>query len=216
MFSSTQLAALTAPLDRSKVATRSQSGRSLSYVEAWHVIAELNRIFGPGNWDRETIDMVVVAERERKIGQAQKDGWSVSYRFKVRLTVRDPGGCIVIKEGNGNGHGIDVDPGLAHESACKEAESDGMKRAAMMFGNPFGLALYDKTQANVADTPPEWPDSVVAMVSGINASTDLAALTAWKAKNEPALSMLDDDAATYVVGAYRARRELFTPQKKAA
>ena len=33
----------------------------------------------------------------------------------------------------------------------KEAETDARKRALMTFGNPFGLALYDKTQANVAD-----------------------------------------------------------------
>ena len=33
-----------------------------------------------------------------------------------------------------------------------------MKRALMTFSNPFGLALYDKDQANVADTPGR-PDS---------------------------------------------------------
>src|SRR5205085_5080981 len=55
----------------------------------------------------------------------------------------------VIREGIGAGHGIDVDLGLAHESAIKEAETDAMKRALMTFGNPFGLALYDKSQANV-------------------------------------------------------------------
>jgi len=38
-----------------------------------------------------------------------------------------------------------------HESAIKEAETDAMKRAFMTFGNPFGLALYDKQQTNVAD-----------------------------------------------------------------
>lgn len=55
----------------------------------------------------------------------------------------------------GAGHGIDADLGLAHESAVKEAETDAMKRCLMTFGNPFGLALYDKTQANVAEAPPE-------------------------------------------------------------
>ncbi len=45
--------------------------------------------------------------------------------------------------------------GQAHESALKEAETDAMKRAFMTFGNPFGLALYDKTQANVGDEADE-------------------------------------------------------------
>jgi hypothetical protein len=43
-----------------------------------------------------------------------------------------------------------VDLGQAHESALKEAETDAMKRALMTFGNPFGLALYDKRQRQVS------------------------------------------------------------------
>jgi hypothetical protein len=42
-----------------------------------------------------------------------------------------------------------LNPGEAHESAIKEAETDAMKRALTTFGNPFGLALYDKEQHNV-------------------------------------------------------------------
>ncbi len=46
--------------------------------------------------------------------------------------------------------GYEVDPGQAHESALKEAETDAMKRALMTFGNPFGLALHDKAQRQVS------------------------------------------------------------------
>jgi hypothetical protein len=56
----------------------------------------------------------------------------------------------LVREGSGAGHGIDVDLGQAHESALKEAETDAMKRALMTFGNPFGLALYDKAQRQVS------------------------------------------------------------------
>jgi len=56
------------------------------------------------------------------------------------------------REGSGAGHGIDVDLGQAHESALKEAETDAMKRALMTFGNPFGLALYDKRQREVTSS----------------------------------------------------------------
>jgi hypothetical protein len=44
---------------------------------------------------------------------------------------------------------VGLTPGEAHESAIKEAETDAMKRALSTFGNPFGLALYDKEQQNV-------------------------------------------------------------------
>ena len=59
----------------------------------------------------------------------------------------------MIREGSGVSHGIDVDLGQAHESALKEAETDAMKRALMTFGNPFGLALYDKQQRQVSTAP---------------------------------------------------------------
>ncbi len=38
----------------------------------------------------------------------------------------------------GAGHGYDLDLGLAHESAIKEAVTDALKRALRTFGNPFG------------------------------------------------------------------------------
>jgi DNA recombination protein Rad52 len=145
-FTPEQLAALAAPLDRAHVKTRSQSGQTLSYVEGWHAIAEANRIFGFGAWDRETLETRCVSERERLIGRQQKPGWGVTYTARVRIRV----GAIV-RDGCGAGHGIDTDLGQAHESAIKEAETDAMKRALMTFGNPFGLALYDKQQREVAD-----------------------------------------------------------------
>ena len=62
------------------------------------------------------------------------------------------GAQSLIREGSGAGHGIDVDLGLAHESALKEAETDAMKRALMTFGNPFGLALSAKQQRQVTSS----------------------------------------------------------------
>ena len=67
-----------------------------------------------------------------------------------------------MREGTGAGHGIDTDLGLAHESAIKEAETDAMKRALMTFGNPFGLALYDKQQREVSSGDAEAPAGAVS------------------------------------------------------
>jgi DNA recombination protein Rad52 len=145
-FSNDQLELLKAPLSRDVVKTRDQSGRTLSYVEAWHVIAEANRIFGFGAWSSETLMTTCVVEKERTVGKQADPGWGVTYNARVRVTVNG-----IWRDGVGTGHGIDRDLGQAHESAIKEAESDARKRALMTFGNPFGLALYDKTQANVVD-----------------------------------------------------------------
>lgn len=146
MFSPEQIEQLSAKLDASHVKSREQAGRKLSYIEGWHAIAEANRIFGYDAWTRETLEIRMVAEGARKIGRPpnQRDGFGVSYIAKVRVIVDG-----VAREGIGAGHGVDADLGLAHESAIKEAETDAMKRALMTFGNPFGLALYDKTQENV-------------------------------------------------------------------
>ena len=146
MFSDKQIEALKAPLSRQSVKQREQAGRKFSYVEGWHVIAEANRIFGFGNWSSETLETVCVVEKDRLIGKQSIPGWGVTYTAKVRITID-----LIVREGFGSGHGIDVDLGQAHESAIKEAETDARKRALMTFGNPFGLALYDKEQTNVAD-----------------------------------------------------------------
>ena len=124
----------------------------MSYLEGWQVIAEANRIFGFDGWQRQTIAVRCVAQAERTIGREQKPGWGVTYTARVRITVICGGLTPLVREGTGAGHGIDVDLGQAHESAIKEAETDAMKRALMTFGNPFGLALYDKQQREVTSS----------------------------------------------------------------
>jgi len=146
-------AMLRADLPASAVSQRSQGKQTLSYIEAWFAIAEANRIFGFGNWLRETIEIKCIHEHgeeaEGRNGAYFKH--YVSYLAKVRITVLS-GDAMIVREGCGTGHGNGMaDIGLAHESALKEAESDAMKRALMTFGNRFGLALYDKSQSNVVD-----------------------------------------------------------------
>jgi len=156
LLSHEQSAALAAPLNRANVQTRSQAGRSLNYLEGWVAIREANRIFGFDGWQRETIELRCVAESQRPIGREQKPGWGVTYiaRVRIRLGSQANGAKSLVRVGSGAGHGnrfaeamgYDVDLGLAHESALKEAETDAMKRTLLTFGNPFGLALYDKQQ----------------------------------------------------------------------
>ena len=153
-FSPEQIEELRAPLDRKQVKSRRQGSANVSYIEGWHVIDEANRIFGFGAWSRET---VLLLETNRDLVTLKNDRgdyqqWRVGYLAKVKITVDG-----VVREGTGFGSGMSRPEALgeAIESAIKEAETDAMKRAFMTFGNPFGLALYDKTQANVANIPDE-------------------------------------------------------------
>lgn len=160
-FSQEQEKMLSAKLSAEHVKQREQSGRKLSYIEGWHAINEANRIFGFGDWCRETVYLKEVCRLEfEKNGRTM---YKVGYEAKVRVTVyfHDGMSPSISREGTGYGQGTMGDLYDAMESAGKEAETDAMKRALMTFGNPFGLALYDKDQTNVApETDPNEVKSV--------------------------------------------------------
>ena len=59
------------------------------------------------------------------------------------------GDITIVREGSGSGEAKAPTPGQAHELALKGAETDATKRALATFGNPFGLALYDREQLGV-------------------------------------------------------------------
>jgi hypothetical protein len=141
-LSDTQVRQLRAKLDAKHVKARKANGADLHYVEGWHVIAEANRIFGYDAWDRRTLASHCV--------------WSgpsgayhgAAYTAKVRISVR-AGDITIVREGSGTGEGKASTPGQAHDLAIKGAETDATKRALATFGNPFGLALYDREQVGV-------------------------------------------------------------------
>jgi hypothetical protein len=141
-LSDTQVRQLRAKLEAKHVKTRNANGTDLHYVEGWHVIAEANRIFGYDAWDRRTLAARCVWSGVS--GQFH----SAAYIAKVRVSVR-AGDVTIVREGSGSGEGNALTPGQAHELALKGAETDATKRALATFGNPFGLALYDREHAGV-------------------------------------------------------------------
>ena len=180
-FSKEQAEALIQPLDRKHVKSRSGGGnRQLSYIEGWHAIAEANRIFGFDGWTSETLQMECVC----------MEG-TISYIAKVRVTVEG-----ISREGWGAGHGRGGSVGDKHESAVKEAETDARKRALMTFGNQFGLALYDKEQANVEDGSTAKPAPVKSEPSAEYKREAVVAVdTAKKAKDwKEKIKTLGNDA----------------------
>ena len=144
-FAKAQIKALKAKLSGKHVKSVCRDGIAVSYVEGWHVIAEANRIFGFDGWDRETILSECIWQNKL---QRQN---ICAYVTRVRISVR-AGDQTVIREGTGAGYGLGATPGEAHESAVKQAETDASKRALATFGNPFGLALYEKNQKGVRKT----------------------------------------------------------------
>jgi DNA recombination protein Rad52 len=142
-FDANQVRALSGKLSARHVKHRQAvGGMTLAYIEGWHAIAEANRIFGYDAWDRQTMTLKCVWEGRKGPHEA------CSYIARVRIKVR-AGDSVICREGCGSGHGSGPTRGEAHESAIKEAETDAMKRALATFGNPFGLALYDRERRGV-------------------------------------------------------------------
>lgn len=182
-------------LDPAHVKQRSQGGGNVSYVEGWHAIAEMNRIFGFGSWDRTTEDLRLLGDPRDVSGKIR-----VEYMARVRVTVTLADGYVVTRDGCGFGQGIDKDTGQAHESALKEAETDAMKRAMMTFGNPFGLALYDKSRENVGvDLPPYDAHEVkTRLMNAIIACTSLKQLgDMWKGFGRDITDLKREDPASF-------------------
>lgn len=134
-FTRRQKTALKKPPDQKFIQTRIESGKELSYLEGWYVIAEANRIFGPENWDRVTLATQCVWQ-----GKSENSATS-TYTARVRICVR-VGAYTLVREGSGFGQGRGRDPGEAQGWALKAAETDATKRALATMGAPFGLTLY--------------------------------------------------------------------------
>ena len=189
-------------LDPAHVKPAKQFGPKGDYIEGWHAMAEANRIFGFGEWSYSITDCRAVSEGPRPIGKDKKPGFGVTYVATVRVMVGD-----VIREDVGAGHGYDADLGLAHESAIKEAVTDALKRALRGFGNPFGLALYDKSREHVGIDAPTADDAKAKLMS---CATLTALADAWKALPKSL------QASPEVAAVKDIRKAQLTPEKDAA
>jgi DNA recombination protein Rad52 len=141
-----QIQKLKAPLNPAHVVVAKAGGFGPKgdYLEGWHVINELNRVFGFDGWSY-TINLI----RDSVERVEGKDQWQAAYTCICTLTAAG-----VTRQDVGFGSGFAKGIGDAIEGATKEATTDALKRCARTFGNIFGLALYDKSRANVQAPPP--------------------------------------------------------------
>src|SRR5262245_9222988 len=192
-FTDSQVRLLKAKLDPRYIRTRNSNGNTLSYVEGWHAIAEANRIFGYEAWDRRTVSASCVWT-EAKAGQ-----YRAVYTAKVRITVR-AGEVKVVREGSGTCEASALTAGQAHELALKGAETDATKRALATFGNPFGLALYDREQTGVRKRRrgPQMPSGPWVLRSATGSSVSSHNMpTAFVAALHRAMSEVNDIEPLY-------------------
>lgn len=135
MLNEAQQAALLKGINERRVAKRSQSGMTLSYLETWDVKAHLIRIFGFGGWSWDVKAAELAFEDKNEKGQ-----WNVGYRVIGTLHISDLN-CTYTEAAVGSSN--NPQRGEAHDMAIKTAESDALKRAAINLGDQFGLSLYN-------------------------------------------------------------------------
>lgn len=205
------------PLDPKNVKPAPR-GKYGDYVDIHHVIEEANRIFGFNGWSYVITRVEKVSEQlvELKGSNGPYEQARVGYMATVQVTVDG-----VTREGAAVGSGVGSPNTLAdhHESALKEAESDALKRALRTFGNTFGLALYDKTQANVGDPNAPQPIDSKAVTDRIIMEIDDAAnverLAEIRTTEAETLNAITDDDFARLKAAFAARKTELT-QKEAA
>lgn len=139
-----QMQVLMTPLHPSRVLSRSQGGRSLSYLAGWDVKATLIRVFGFGGFDSEVTETTVL-DIERTpmpaVGSAKEYiKIVVLAQVTVRLTIHQTG-AVYTESAAASQTGRDV--GEVADFAIKTAATDALKRCAINLGTQFGLSLYD-------------------------------------------------------------------------
>lgn len=138
IFTPEQQALLNADYEHSNVLFRKGAGDSqLAYFPGHLYVETANKIFGHGNWGYSLIGPVEL------VGMSDNSGTITGYYYaaRIRLEVR---GCMPIEEeGTCPVSRTTADD---HDKARKGAITDAMKRALRIYGEQFGLSLYDKTE----------------------------------------------------------------------
>lgn len=163
MLNEEQISLLEKPLDWSRVKYRQGGGgKSLAYLEGHDVIEAANRIFRPGSWGFTTLETTL-----EQLAGASGQPLLVYYVARVCLEVE---GCKPItEEGMGEVNAKSLFSFAEHEKGRKGAITDALKRALRVYGNQFGLPLYDKEF--VADQNKQQHQQASAASTAISAST---------------------------------------------
>jgi DNA repair and recombination protein RAD52 len=141
-FTAEQVTQLNARIERRLLKQLNKGGQSLTYLEAYSAINQLNRVFGYGSWS------FAVGSVDREEGDE-----GIVYFARCTLTVAAPDGTISTHEDEGSSIAARVQKeGTlqgkvrldSRETARKGAISDALKRCARAFGEQFGNSLYDR------------------------------------------------------------------------
>lgn len=146
-----QFEVLRGGLNSTRISSRSQGGKQLSYLEAWDVKAHLTRVFGYGAWSFNIIESRLITVLDVEVGNQKNPGWEATWYARGCLEIPQlgctytegaVGSASAGRQGGGGGLGD------LHDNALKTAASDALKRCAINLGTQFGLSLYNNGNRN--------------------------------------------------------------------
>ena len=126
------------------VKTREQGGAKVDYIDGHFAMTRANEVFGHDGWSYST-RYISEVYRGTKPG---RDGENIVIVYEAIVCVSALG-CTREDVGIGQCDSSLRNLGQSIEKGRKEAVTDAVKRALRSFGASFGLALYDKTKADV-------------------------------------------------------------------
>ncbi len=136
--------ALAQPLDPELISQRKgRGGRKFDYIEGHTAIDQANRIFGFGGWGYELVGDVTLRPIDQTDSRTGEVTRTAAYSVTVRVTV--PGAPSRTDVGF---QPVAGDTPEDHETACKGAVTDALKRALRSFGDRFGNGLYGDPPSN--------------------------------------------------------------------
>ncbi len=147
--------ALEQPLDPALVSQRQgRANRSYDYIEGHTVIDQANKIFGYGGWGYELVGDVSLRRIEKVDVSTGELRVTFAYSAPVRVSVNGAPSRTDI-----GFHIVAEDTPEGHDTACKGAVTDGLKRALRSFGDRFGNGLYgDQPASNRGNARPNSPE----------------------------------------------------------
>lgn len=123
-----------------------ETKQKLTYLAQHQARAEMNRIFGYGNWDVDAGEPTLLYEYEAPGtgANAGKNYWRVGYRIKITVDIRDLWGMPVASYTglHAEQNAPQPDRGEAHALALTSVDSYALRRALINLGDRFGLGLY--------------------------------------------------------------------------
>lgn len=130
-----------------------QSANNKAYLAQHQARAEMNRIFGYGNWDSKTDSMTLAYEERIEQGHPSfpRNGkgdvyWISGYEGAVTVVIRDLWGMPLAeyREFHFEENAPQPNRGEARALALTSVESYALRRSLINLGDRFGLGLYNK------------------------------------------------------------------------